>query len=221
MRPIGPGIEVLLGCCVNHTLPSGPAVMNTGEVPGVIPAENWVTTPAGVIRPILFPGTSVNQRLPSGPRVIPAGALLGVMPAENSVITPAGVIRPIRLLLASVNQRLPSGPAVISPGPLRNGSEDWVTTPAGVIRPIRSARVSVNQRLPSGPRVIPSSLATVVSGIGNSVTDSKVRSSSASRDNRGRIGLRTGARRLPLPRSHFQRRLRSNMRYLFLEKRTT
>src|SRR5262245_37720131 len=217
MRPIAPGTVLLLGGCVNQRLPSGPAVMRVGVVPGVMPAENSVTTPVGVIRPILF--ASVNQRLPSGPRVIPTGLLLGVMPAENSVITPAGVIRPILLVPVSVNQRLPSGPAVISAGALRNGSANWVTTPAGVIRPIRSARVSVNQRLPSGPRVIPSGLADVVSGIGNSVTDSRMRSSSASSASLGRDGFRPVARRLPLPRSHFQRRLRLDMRYLFLEKR--
>src|SRR5262245_30358813 len=219
MRPIAPGRALLLGRCVNQRLPSGPAVMRVSAVPGVMPAENSVTTPAVVIRPIRLLPVSVNQRLPSGPRVIPTGLLLGVMPAENSVITPAGVIRPIQLLPFSVNQRLPSGPAVISAGALRNGSANWVTTPAGVIRPNRSARVSVNQRLPSGPRVIPSGLADVVSGIGNSVTDSRMRSSSASSASLGRDGFRPVARRLPLPRSHFQRRLRLDMRYLFLEKR--
>src|SRR5262245_4972429 len=220
MRPIAPGTVLLLGCCVNQTLPSGPAVMKFSVVPGVMPAENSVTTPAGVIRPILFARASVNQRLPSGPRVIPAGPLLGAMPAENSVIPPAGVIRPIRLLPNSANQRLPSGPAVISAGWLPNGSENWVTTPAGVIRPIRSARVSANQRLPSGPRVIPSGLATNVSGIGNSVTDSRTRSSSASSASRCRGRFRTVARlRRPLPRSHFAMKLGTDIESLLIEER--
>ena len=84
-----------------------------------MPAENSVTAPAGVIRPIRPARSySVNQRLPSGPAAIPAGPLFGVMPAENSVTTPAGVIRPIRFPLYSVNQRLPSGPAAIPAGPL-------------------------------------------------------------------------------------------------------
>src|SRR5262249_62363309 len=85
MRPIAPGSVLLLGCCVNQTLPSGPAVMKFSLVPGVMPAENSVTTPAGVIRPILFAWASVNQRLPSGPRVIPAGPAVGVVRAGEPV----------------------------------------------------------------------------------------------------------------------------------------
>src|SRR5215468_2063503 len=116
MRPILPAFSP------NQRLPSGPAVIRTGWPLGVMPAENSVTTPAGVIRPIRLPLVSVNQRLPSGPAVISAGWLLGVMPAENWVTTPAGVIRPIRLPSASVNQRLPSGPRVIPSGRLLNVS---------------------------------------------------------------------------------------------------
>lgn len=55
----------------------------------MIPAENSVTVPVGVIRPILFPSLSANQRLPSGPATIRNGRLPGVMPAENSVIVTA------------------------------------------------------------------------------------------------------------------------------------
>ena len=90
-------------------LPSGPAVIPSGKSL-VMPVQNSVTWPVGVIRPIP-PNSSVNQRLPSRPAVISMGWLLGVMPARNSVTTPVGVIRPIAL--SSVNQMLPSGPAVI------------------------------------------------------------------------------------------------------------
>src|SRR5271157_3784973 len=103
---------------VNQRLPSGPAVISSGPLLGVMPALNSVTVPPGVIRPIRSPLASVNQRLPSGPAVIPRGSLLGVMPALNSVTVPPGVIRPIRSPENSVNQRLPSGPAVIPAGTL-------------------------------------------------------------------------------------------------------
>ena len=82
---------------MNQRLPSGPAAIPSGKLSAGMPAENSVTTPAGVIRPIRLPSSSVNQRLPSGPAVISSGALPAVMPAENSVMTPAVVIRPIRL----------------------------------------------------------------------------------------------------------------------------
>ena len=89
-----------------------------------MPAENSVTTPAGVIRPIRFAPYSVNQRLPSGPAVIPAGTAVALMPAENVGDAAVGVMRPIRPdggpdgpAPDAVNQMLPSGPAAMSPGP--------------------------------------------------------------------------------------------------------
>src|SRR5262245_17742289 len=57
---------------VNHRLRSGPVVMPEGRLPAV-GRGNSVITPAGVIRPILFPVVSVNQRFPSGPGVITVG----------------------------------------------------------------------------------------------------------------------------------------------------
>ena len=106
---------------VNQRLPSGPAVIPSGPLPALIPAENSVTVPVGVMRP-MRPSNSVNQRLPSGPAVIPRGSLFALIPDWNSVTVPVGVIRPIRrfeaVQLDSVNQRLPSGPAVIPAGPL-------------------------------------------------------------------------------------------------------
>ncbi len=97
---------------VNQMFPSGPVVIPSGWLPAVIPFEYSVTTPAGVMRPIL-PASSVNQRLPSGPTVIPNGRLLAVIPFENSVTTPVGVMRPILSVVVSVNQRFPSGPATM------------------------------------------------------------------------------------------------------------
>ena len=54
---------------VNQTLPSRPAVIDIGLVPGF---SNSVIAPAGVMRPITSK-SSVNQRLPSGPAVIAPG----------------------------------------------------------------------------------------------------------------------------------------------------
>ena len=69
MRPIR-----LPSSSANHMLPSGPAVMPSGNAPAVIPALNSVTTPSGVIRPIRLAPGSVNHRLPSGPAAMPTGA---------------------------------------------------------------------------------------------------------------------------------------------------
>ena len=101
---------------VNHRLPSGPAVMEKGWAPAVIPPPNSVLTPAVVIRPILLPLCSANQRFPSGPAVMPTGTV-PTMGRLNSVTTPAVVIRPIRggaaEMAASVYHILPSGPSQI------------------------------------------------------------------------------------------------------------
>src|SRR5208337_3807211 len=64
---------------VNQRLPSGPAVISTGVLPGVGIAYSAMM-PAGVIRPIRLALLSVNQRLPSGPAVISTGSLLGIGP---------------------------------------------------------------------------------------------------------------------------------------------
>ena len=55
---------------VNHSAPSGPAVIPWGEE-FAVGIGNSVRTPAVVRRPILFP--SVNQSAPSGPAAIPSG----------------------------------------------------------------------------------------------------------------------------------------------------
>jgi hypothetical protein len=46
MRPILPRLN-----SVNHRLPSGPAVIPSRDAPTLMPAENKVTTPVGVMRP--------------------------------------------------------------------------------------------------------------------------------------------------------------------------
>ena len=129
---------ILSACSVNQRLPSGPATMPLGLLPGAMPTENSVTTPAVVIRPIRLPSYSVNQRLPSGParcrRARHAADADRELGDHASV-----VIRPIRLPSVSVNQRLPSGPAVmiVEAAVAGDAGENSVTTPAGVMRPIR------------------------------------------------------------------------------------
>src|SRR5579885_410140 len=146
MRPI-----LSANISVNQSLPSVPAVISHGYLPGVT-TENMMICPSELLRPIL--SDSVNQRLPSGPAVIPRGLLPSGR--RNSVILPAGVMRPIWLPLDSVNQRLPSGPAAIPQGwVLGVGRGNSVILPVGVMRPIWLPPNSVNQRLPSGPAVIP------------------------------------------------------------------
>ncbi len=119
--------------------------MPKGVLFGLMPAENSVTTPAGVMRPIRFPSASANQRLPSGPAVMPVGLLCGLMPAENSVSRPAGVMRPIRFPSRSVNHRLPSGPDVMPTGPPDGilGADDSRMATAAVALPV--ARTSAMQ----------------------------------------------------------------------------
>src|ERR1700722_18710601 len=77
---------------VNHSAPSGPAVIILSW-PNLAGPGNSVIRPAVVMRPILPWKVSVNHSAPSGPAVIPKGSLLTV--AEYSVIIPAVVIRPI------------------------------------------------------------------------------------------------------------------------------
>ena len=60
-------------CCANQTFPSGPAVMNIGELCGV-DVPNVRTLPFSVIRPILLAANSMNQRLPSCPAAIPVAS---------------------------------------------------------------------------------------------------------------------------------------------------
>src|SRR5438445_6406347 len=55
---------------VNHSAPSGPFVMKKGSSPKKPVNAYFVTTPAGLIRPIRAP-CSANHNAPSDPSVIP------------------------------------------------------------------------------------------------------------------------------------------------------
>src|SRR5207302_3705960 len=78
----------LVPVSVNQRLPSAPAVIPDGLVPGV--RLYSTTSPLGVIWPILLVPASVNQRLPSGPAAMPIGLLPGAR--LYSVRLPLGVI---------------------------------------------------------------------------------------------------------------------------------
>ena len=73
---------------VNHSAPSGPAVMPPG-LP--CPNENSVTAPPGVILPIALALTSVNQTLPSDPNAIEKGSARDVG-SGNSFVAVGGPI---------------------------------------------------------------------------------------------------------------------------------
>jgi hypothetical protein len=123
---------------VNHTALCD-IVIAPGLALGEIPWENSVTTPAGVMRPILFAEFSVNQILPSGPAVMSTSPAFAVMPLEYSVIVPLGVIYPMRFPNSSVNHTLPSGPRVTSCTATSPGERPLVksvTTPPVVTLPI-------------------------------------------------------------------------------------
>src|SRR5262245_27375207 len=80
---------------VNHSAPSGPAVIPPGALPAVGIGYS-VKVPLVVMRPILFPTCSVNHRAPSGPAVIPQGLLPGVGVAYSVIrlAAVAGVATP-------------------------------------------------------------------------------------------------------------------------------
>ena len=143
--------------------------MSNGQTCGSLTA-NSVTTPAGVIRPMLFPQTVVNQMFRSGPVTRKWGQVDG-RGSGKVVNSPSTVIRPIRLAAYSANHRAPSGPTVIPHGcgPCGSPTGNSVITPAVVIRPILLPHRSVNHRFPSGPEVMSYGHDSAV-GTGNSVT---------------------------------------------------
>ena len=71
-------------------------MLQSDDLLGVGMENSPVTTPAVVIRPILFALLSVNHRAPSGPVVMQQAPLFAVG-MENSVTVPVVVIRPILL----------------------------------------------------------------------------------------------------------------------------
>src|SRR6266568_3119246 len=128
MRPIASPGAPSPGVTVNHSAPSGPAVMPAASV-SATGRVNWRMCPlAGLIAPIR-PSDSVNHIRPSGPAVMSKGK---VLPATgNSVITLAVVIRPILLALNSVTHSAPSGPTAIRRGSLfAVGIENSLKCPA-------------------------------------------------------------------------------------------
>src|SRR5258706_13248480 len=68
---------------VNHSAPSGPAVIFRGKLPDV-GMINSVITPAVVICAILLPPSSPNHRLLSGPVATFQGRLPAVLGKGNS-----------------------------------------------------------------------------------------------------------------------------------------
>src|SRR5258706_388552 len=119
--------------------------MLVGPLPGVGIGYS-VMTPAGVVRPILFPFCSVNQILPSAPPTIwfgPEKPVTGVpkFPVSSRVFTAPAV--------PSVNQTLLSGPSAIPVGPVFAWGIvfSW-KKPAVVMKPILLALNSVKTRTP-------------------------------------------------------------------------
>lgn len=82
-RPDVVTLVTLLSPPVTQMLPSGPAVIDPGWVPGG--RGNSKMLPEVVTFAILFAASSTNQRLPSGPRAMPPGRLSAVR-VGNSVI---------------------------------------------------------------------------------------------------------------------------------------
>lgn len=101
MRP-GPPSSPCRARSVNHSAPSGPAVMLCGSA-FAVGIGNSVNTPAVVSRPIWPALTSVNQIAPSGPAQIPLGKLFAVGPS-NSVNVPVTETRTILFVPPSANR---------------------------------------------------------------------------------------------------------------------
>ena len=95
---------------VNHSAPSGPAVIIDG-IPGARGTPS--ISPWVVMRPTRSEPIAVYQSARSGPATIPNGAL----PAANANVrcSPSGVMRPIAWSPERVNQKAPS-PAAMTEG---------------------------------------------------------------------------------------------------------
>src|SRR5215469_11696081 len=172
--PSGVILPILLPSrSVNHTFPSGPAVISHGADRGVGTANSVIWPVVGSMRPTRLPGISVNHRFPSGPAVITRGCPPEV--TGYSVTAPVAAISramapAVDAVRRSVNQTLPSDPTATEVGLLfAVGTANSVIDPSSVIRPSLLPRVSANQIDPSGPGVRPSGALSAV-GIGYSVT---------------------------------------------------
>ena len=107
---------VSLPALVNHTAPSGPAVMPMGSE--MLACPKLDTVPVVVIRPMVSLPWLVNHRRPSGPTARPAGSSMDSW--ANVVTAPAGVIRPMLFPARLVNHRFPSGPVTMASGRARS-----------------------------------------------------------------------------------------------------
>src|SRR4051812_43479321 len=101
IRPMRPASSV------NHTLPSGPAVMLFGKLLALGSGNSVMMTVGPPLtmtaRPTALPPRSVNQMLPSGPAVMSHGVLL-LVGTSNSWKTPTESNHAILLPARSVNQ---------------------------------------------------------------------------------------------------------------------
>ena len=106
-------ILLLADPSVNHSAPSGPAVMPDGPPPGM---GYSMITPEVVIRPILLTEDSVNHSAPSGPAVMPKGPLAERRDGVFGDHPGGGDPSDLGWRNSSVNHSAPSGPAVMPPG---------------------------------------------------------------------------------------------------------
>ena len=145
-------------------MPSGAATIASGLAFSLGSANSFVSTPAVVMRPILFVLPSPNQSAPSAPATIGPGSESAVG-SVNSVMTPAVVIRPTLFAPDSVNHSAPSGPAVmLATKAFAVGSGYSVTVPSTPSRPIASPRDSANHSAPSEPSTMSLGNAPGVTG---------------------------------------------------------
>ncbi len=103
---------------VNQRLPSGPVVMKFGPLPAVMPAENSVTVPPVVMRPILLPLIFGEPEVAVRPRprcrMQPLAVGMGYSVNDSRRRDAADAVA----AGARLNQTLPSGPAAMPTGPL-------------------------------------------------------------------------------------------------------
>src|SRR3954452_17546643 len=161
-------------CSLNHSAPSAPLVMPSGDEPAPGAVVAIVIVPSLATRPTPWAPESVKYSAPSAPATRSCGALLSGSPSWKRggvASTPAAEMRPIAgLVPRTVNQRLPSGPAAMSPSvPLPSVTGNSLTWPWTVIRPMRPLAASVNHSASSGPATMSWGSAFVVRPAVNSV----------------------------------------------------
>ena len=153
---------------VNHSAPSGPAVIAEGKPP-VAGRANSVTSPSAVTRPMRSVFISVNHIAPSGPAVMPNGPAVGCRHGKGLRSRRRAVMRPIRWSWDRVNHSAPSGPGVMTVGP-QVGRVQGESVQRAVEGEARDAPLctKVSHRAPSGPAAMPYGPASAAA-TGNSV----------------------------------------------------